>query len=447
MSIFGDIAGLAAVNTAYQSLGTAGDDVRDAFLGTPGQLGLRDTLTSMAEFQPFAVSSGTGRSYIGERGALDVRPTGTAADIQNALLTEGLFNIGPAFGSRQVGRLGGEFITRSDSEFDSALPTLDATNQLALQNLMSAGGLLEEATMSPMAREQAIFERIRAAQSPEERRQQLQLEERLASQGRLGVSTNLYGGTPEQLALAKAQAEARNTAILQAMQQARAERDFAGRLGSQLATTGAGLGRSAQDLLTGRQARGLQLGQAGLGMLSGEQALETDQLRRALAATQGAFIPQSAALDVLQAGLTAGGMAQQAQQFGTGLFGEATVSGLEGLLASRQGQADLLGEVAAGVLAAGARSNEDGLFDFLGDLYKRLEESSDIRLKKNIEFVGKNQQGFNIYKWDWNDKANELGEFGSQVGVLAQELLETHPERVSVDDSGYYQVNYSGIWR
>mgnify|MGYP003134867380 CR=1 FL=1 len=449
MSIFGDIAGLAAINTAYQGLGTAGDDVRKAFLGTSyldSQLGLRDELASMAEFQPFAVSSGTGRSYIGDKGALDVRPSGMAADIQDALLAEGLFNIGPAFGSRQVGRLGGEFITRSDSEFDSALPTLDATNRLAMQNLMSAGGLLEEATMSPMAREQAIFERIRAIQSPEEQRQQLQLEERLASQGRLGVSTNLYGGTPEQLALSRAQSEARNTAVMQAMQQARAERDFAGRLGSQLATTGAGLGRSAQDLLTGRQARGLQLGQAGLGMLSGQQALETDQLRRSLAATQGAFIPQSAALDVLQAGLTAGGMAQQAQQFGTGLFGEATVSGLEGLLASRQGQADLLGEVAAGVLAAGARSEGDGLFDFLGDIYEELKKS-DIRLKKNIEFVGKNQQGFNIYKWDWNDKANELGEFGSQVGVLAQELLETHPERVSVHDSGYYQVNYSGIWR
>ena len=374
MSIFGDIAGLAAINAASNRLGSVGDEIRDTLLGTDTQLGLRDELTSMAEFRPFAVSSGTGRSYIGDKGALDVRPTGTAADIQNALLGEGLFNIGPALGSSTVGRLGAGFLGRSSNELDSSLPTFDATNQLAMQNLLSAGGLLEEATMSPMAREQAIFERIRAAQSPEEQRQQLQLEERLASQGRLGVSTNLYGGTPEQLALAKAQAEARNTAILQAMQQAQAERDFAGRLGTQLATTGAGLGRSAQDLLTGRQARGLQLGQAGLGMLSGQQALDTDQLRRALAATQGAFIPQAAALDVLQAGLTAGGMAQQAQQFGTGLFGEATVSGLEALLAAAQGRADLFGDVGAGLLAASAKSEEEGLFDLFDRLFDRDEE-------------------------------------------------------------------------
>ena len=359
MSIFGDIAGLAAINAAYNRLGSVGGMTQNAANNLATQL------QSAATFRPFAVSSGTGRSYIGDRGSLDVRPTGVAADIENALLAEGMFNIGPAFGSIDAGALGSEFLGRSSAELDRNLPSLNITNMLARDNLTAARDFIREAEMSPAERERAIFERIRAAQAPEEERQRLGLEERLASQGRLGVSTNLYGGTPEQLALAKAQSEARNTAMLQAMQQAQAERQLAGRLGTQFSTTGAGLGRAAEDLLTARQARGLQLGQAGLGMLSGQQALETDQLRRALAATQGAFIPQSAALDVLQAGLTAGGMAQQAQQFGTGLFGEATISGIEGLLASALGQGDLLGEVGAGVLAASARSDEPGLFDFL----------------------------------------------------------------------------------
>ena len=436
MSIFSDIAGLAAINTAYNRLANIGSSTQsDANR-------LATQLQSDTAFKPFAVSSGTGRSYIGDRGSLDVRPTGVAANIQNALLAEGMFNIGPAFGSTEVGTLGSEFLGRSSDELDRNLPSLNIMNQVARDNLTAARGFIREAEMSPAARQQDIFDRIRAGQLDEENRQRLQLEERLASQGRLGVSTNLYGGTPEQLALAKAQAEARNNAMIQAMGQAQAERELAGRLGTQFSSTGAGLGRAAEDLITGRQARGLQLSQAGLGMLSGQQALETDQLRRALAATQGAFIPQSAALDVTQAGLTAGGMAQQAQQFGAGLFGEATVTGIESLLASGLGQGDLLGEVGVGVLAAGAKSDETGLFDKLQEIF-----SSDIRLKENIKFVGRNQNGFNIYKWDWNNKANELGEFGSDVGVLAQELLETHPERVSLNDSGYYQVNYSGIWR
>jgi len=207
---------------------------------------------------------------------------------------------------------------------------------------------------------------------------------------------------------------------------------------------GAGLGQAAQDLLAARQTRGIQLGEAGLGMLAGQQALESAQLQRGLAATKAAFIPEAAALNALQQGIATAGMAQQAQQYGAGMFGEATMTGIDALLASGLGQANLLGNVGAGVLAAGAKSGSGGLFDFVSDLITKI---SDVRLKKNIEFVGKNKQGFNIYKWDWNDKANELGEFGSEVGVLAQELMETHPERVSLHDSGYYQVDYTGIWR
>ena len=37
--------------------------------------------------------------------------------------------------------------------------------------------------------------------SPEEERQRLEMEQRMAAQGRLGVRTAQFGGTPEQLAL------------------------------------------------------------------------------------------------------------------------------------------------------------------------------------------------------------------------------------------------------
>ena len=439
MSLFGDITGLAAINEAYNRLQSVGEKAKSAADTLAGQL------ETKSRFQPFSVTTGTSGANVMAGGNLAVGPTGDARQLQDALLRDALFTVGPAMGSMTAADLGFDFMGRSRPELDQQLVTLDPTEQLARQSLLQSADFLSEAHMSPAERERAIFERIRAVQAPEEERQRLALEERLASQGRLGVSTNLYGGTPEQLALAKAQSEAQNTAMLQAMQQAQAERQMAGQLGTQLATTGAGLGQAAQDLLTGRQARGLQFAQSGLGMLSGQQALEAAQLQRALAATKGAFIPEAAALNALQRGIETAGMAQQAQQFGTGLFGESTMTGIDALLASGLGQANLLGNVGSGVLAAGASgSGEGGLFDFVSDLIKQI---SDVRLKENVEFVGKNQQGFNIYKWDWNDKANELGEFGSQVGVLAQELLETHPEKVSLHDSGYYQVDYTGIWR
>ena len=87
-----------------------------------------------------------------------------------------------------------------------------------------AGGFFGQAVQPTQAREQAIYERMRAAQSPEEQRQRLALEERLAAQGRLGVSSAACGGaTPELMAQQTAIQESRNQAMLGAMQQAQAE--------------------------------------------------------------------------------------------------------------------------------------------------------------------------------------------------------------------------------
>jgi len=439
MSLFGDVAGLSAINAAYNRLASVGSQAQSAANTLAGQL------ETKAQFKPFSVTTTTGGANVGASGVLTgVGPTGTALSVESGLLSRALADLSAPVGGVGLSTLGETLVGGAGTQLASALPTFPATNQLALQSLAASGGFLSEAGMSPAAREQAIYQRMRAAQTPEEQRQRLALEERLLSQGRLGVSTNLYGGTPEQLALAKAQAEAQNTAMIQAMQQAQAERQMAGQLGAQFGTMGAGLGQAAQDLLAARQARALQSAQVGMGLLTGREALEAAQLQQSLAATKGAFIPQAAVLNALQQGIATAGMAQQAQQYGTGMFGEATMTGIDALLASGLGQANLLGNVGAGVLAAGAQSGSGGLFDFVSDLVKAI---SDVRLKKNIEFVGKNKQGFNIYKWDWNDKANELGEFGSEVGVLAQELMETHPERVSLHDSGYYQVDYTGIWR
>lgn len=68
---------------------------------------------------------------------------------------------------------------------------------------------------------------------------------------------------------------------------------------------------------------------------------------------------------------------------------------------------------------------------------------SDVRLKKNIKFI-KEENGYNIYSWDWNDKAIELGiDNDPTTGVLAQELL--HTDAVSKHTNGYYTIDYSKI--
>jgi hypothetical protein len=69
---------------------------------------------------------------------------------------------------------------------------------------------------------------------------------------------------------------------------------------------------------------------------------------------------------------------------------------------------------------------------------------SDIRLKDNVTHIGIDR-GYNIYSWDWNEKALELGVNTPTYGVMAQEVLETNPDAVELMDNGYYAVNYGEL--
>lgn len=142
----------------------------------------------------------------------------------------------------------------------------------------TAAGLLQSATQNDATREQQIFNRLQAMTSPGQERERLALENRLFNQGRGGVSTAAYGGTPEQLAMAKAIEEQRSANVFGAMQQSMAEQAQKANIGSGLFQLGylpqqqaiaamtpainisdiAGAGQRA-----GIQAQGL-LGQAGI---------------------------------------------------------------------------------------------------------------------------------------------------------------------------------------
>lgn len=442
-SLFGDIAGLAAINTAYNRLGGIGDSAE-----TKSNLIAQD-LYSKGQFKPFTVRSRVGVTNVDEQGSMGQYLGGQAGALQTDLFSRAIMNAtGPTTGAELGGDLGLNLVERARSEFDQPIAQYGDITAASNQALMQGMDFMGQAGMPTGAREQQVFDRIRAAQRPEEERRRLELEERLATQGRLGVQTNMYGGTPEQLALEKAQAEAQNTAMLQAMQQAQSEQAQVGALGQQFTGMGGNLAAQLQALEQARMGIGLGYAQGGMGLMQGREALQAAELQQSLGALKGALMPEQAQLNMFQQGLNAAKLREDTQQFRTGMFGEAKMTGLDALLASGLGQANLLGNVGAGILSAGAQSNSgNGLFDALGKLAKSIPNPfSDIRLKKNVEFIGQNDNGFNIYSWDWNDKANELGEYGSSVGVIAQELLADHSSKVHVDSSGYYTVDYTGIW-
>jgi len=95
-------------------------------------------------------------------------------------------------------------------------------HQQAIRKQMFGSGkdLLGQAaagSMDPQAREQEIFGRMQDAYLPEQQRQQQRMQQQMLSQGRGGMRTDMYGGTPEQLAMYKAQAEQQQQAQVASM--------------------------------------------------------------------------------------------------------------------------------------------------------------------------------------------------------------------------------------
>lgn len=70
---------------------------------------------------------------------------------------------------------------------------------------------------------------------------------------------------------------------------------------------------------------------------------------------------------------------------------------------------------------------------------------SDRRLKVNVRPAGR-RNGINYYTWDWNNTARAIGVDGHPTyGVMADELMQTHPHLVRRGTDGYLRVDYAGL--
>ena len=338
--------GLASVLNAYNRLGSIG-----AFANVAaGQIG--EDAFARSQFKPFTVTTGTGSSIgVGVPAPGSFDQMGQEARIQQLMDTQGLTRE-QAMANQQTSQMRGfdinndgvvtnqEFAAARNAgvtgtptgggAFTGAGPMIGPNIQTVLspeQQAISSGAFTDAQTLlgnvvqDRSAREQEIFDRIRATQEAEEERNRLALEERLFNQGRLGVRTSMFGGTPEQLALAKAEEEARNRASLLAIQQAEREQAQDARLGAQL-----------------------------LG---------------------AAFLPEAQLQNTFRNALTAAEINRRANQFGTGLFAESSIAGLDALLGSGIGQAELMGRLGTGLLGGaiqGSGQGQGGIMGILSDI-------------------------------------------------------------------------------
>ena len=288
-------------------------------------------------FKPFTVSTGFGGVQATPEGgyATTLDPSLAGQQQQLQALTGGL-----------IGGMGG------------VAPDVSGIQQQALGGV---GGFLTGA-MAPMAQREAdVYERIRATQRPEEQRQQLALEERLAAQGRTGLRTAQFGGSPEQFALAQAQEEAKARASLGALEQAQAEQ--LQQMG--LAESMFGLGGRAAAL-----PQGLQAGQ--LGNIEAAMGLQ--------------YLPEQQLLGTLTPAISIADLAGVGQRQGAGYMSQAGISGLEDILQAETVRSQNLRDIystilgaqanqqAAQTAAAGQQATNTGLFSGIGGIVDALKK-------------------------------------------------------------------------
>jgi len=352
----------SGVGGFLSNLGNLGNAVGDFLGGTGGQLigtGLTidefNKITDIAQrsaqeqaaigrqaqqemaFKPFTVSTGFGGVQATPTGGYTTTLDPSLAGQQQQLqaLTGGL-----------IGGMGG------------VAPDVSGIQQQALGGV---GGFLTGA-MAPMAQREAdVYERIRATQRPEEQRAQLALEERLAAQGRTGLRTAQFGGSPEQFALAQAQEEAKARASLGALEQAQAEQ--------------------LQQVALAESMFGLGGRAAGL-----PQALQAGQLGNISTAMGLQYLPEQQLLASLTPALSIADIARTGQQLGAQTMSEAGISGLEDILQAETVRSQNLRDIystilgaqanqqAANTAAASTAATNTGLFSGIGGIVDALKK-------------------------------------------------------------------------
>ena len=295
----GLVAGVGQEAMNRQAMERIEEMQRQALTGVTGsptfptyEGGLIGEVQRQAQFKPFTVTTPTGATAA-------FTPEGMQAQVTPEEM--GLMRSLGGFGQQAFDFLG------------------DPAQRAAEQ--ASVIGMLTPQAGEMAAREADIYSRLEAVQAPERERARLQLEERLFGQGRGGVRTSMFGGTPEQLALNKAIEEQRAASAVSAMEQARAEQE----LRSQQTLRGLGEFRERAGLF----------GELGLGAIA------------------GAYLPQQQLTAALQPQLEAQRLATTLGATGLGLQAGLGEAALEAQL----GYQDILGQL--------ERQRYQGLFDLL----------------------------------------------------------------------------------
>lgn len=308
---------------AWQGLGAAAggllyaSEITDRGQGYAGDMGtLAANLQDQSGFKGYGVKTGVGQSQFAADGSLDV---GVGPD-------QGMIS------AANQGALGGmDMMQQAGANMGANQGAYMDASQQAMNNSMQ----------NMAGREQDIYGRAMAMQQPMLDQQRAQMNAREYAQGRGGIRGSQFGGSGEDAAMARAQAQAQNNASFQAMGQAQQEMNNQAAMASQYGQLGQGMNSAMGQM-------GAQMGQTGQNMYN-----------------MGYMAPNYQ-LNALQAGAQGGNMAQTGQLTGTGYGAQLGLGGIQTSVNADKAASEMYGNIVAAMMNNANGSN--GSSSWLGSL-------------------------------------------------------------------------------
>ena len=350
MSLWTDLIGIGGIYATGEDLKKTGENAKEDMAVLGNQMQADST------FQGYGVKSGLGNITVDQTGSV------------SGLLGGGDFGLG-AYGNG-VGYLGQAASQIGNSLTNQLTPQALQQMSAAQEGLMgqqlgsyAASDQFRNASMQdPAAREQEIYNRMMAAQQPSLDRARSLMEARAFASGRAGVGGSQYGGSGEQFAQSKAEAEARNQAMLGAMGQAQNEMMNQGQLANMYAQqgyAGSQLGANMGNMVNQWGLGNAQLGQQGSSILA---QIGAQQGQLGLDAYSRSFLPAEMQLKQGAFGATNSDMAQTGQLTGTNLAAQLGLGGIQADVNANKAASELYGNAFAAILSS---DSDNGFLSWL----------------------------------------------------------------------------------
>ena len=362
MSLWDAIQGAGAVagGLAYADL------ISDRGQQYAGQMGdLAAQLQSDSAFKGYGVTTGLGSSTVGADGSvtLGVGPDEAMMSGGQGGMTAGMGSLGSAGQMAQQGATN-QFSPQAMAAMMGAQQGLGA-NQAG--NFGAASQFTQRALQDTAGREQDIYNRAMAMQQPGLDAARAQSNAQEYASGRGGVMGSQFGGTGEDAAMARAQAQAQNAAAFQAMQQAGQEQMNQASMAGQFGQLGQGAAGLQSQIGQGMGALGAQNAQLmqGAGGLMANIGGQQGQLGNMM--YQSSFTPMQQQLNAMQVGQGNAAMAQTGQLTGTGYGAQLGLGGIQTAVNADKAASEMYGNIIAAMMN-NANAGE-GESSWLGGLF------------------------------------------------------------------------------